>query len=134
MAVPLTDGGAVFDGASRSIGEPAPTCGGGVGLLDNEAALELTYADTGHAPLVAPVFQVDGRALSERCEESSLRQAPLGTVRRYNAPPVPSSATQYLLPEVTAVEGIVTVFHVPPDGEPFLPDATRVPGWPFLSL
>ena len=99
-----------------------------VGLLARGVAGPLMYADTGHAALVEPVLHVDGKPVSDRCAEFSLRQELLEAVRRYNVPPVPSTATQYLLPDAMAVTGMVTVFHVPPTGEVLLPDARRAAG------
>ena len=43
-------------------------------------------------------------------------------------PPVPSSVTQYLVPEVTAVDAILTVFQAALAGDVLVPDASSVPG------
>ncbi|MGZ4238078.1 MAG: hypothetical protein ACXVWT_18575 [Solirubrobacteraceae bacterium] len=59
--LPLTVGRAVFDGASRPVGEPPLPLGGSVlpdDDVDDEPAVPLTYAETGQVTQVGPVFQV----------------------------------------------------------------------------
>ena len=47
---------------------------------------------------------------------------------------MPISAIQYGLPLVSAVAGIVTLFHDPALGALSEPLLSNVPGWPLASL
>jgi len=77
---------------------------------------------------VGPVFHVGGSALSELWAEFSRRQLPLERSRKKSTPPLPSKATQYLVPDVTAVDAIVTVFQSARVGDVLVPDASSLPG------
>jgi hypothetical protein len=60
-------------------------------------------------------------------------QFPIRTSRKLNVPPVPSSASQYVVPAVTAVLAIGTSFQAPAVGEGSFPELSNVPGRPPAS-
>jgi hypothetical protein len=53
--------------------------------------------------------------------------------RKYRAPPLPNTASQYGVPVTTEIPGIVTTFHAPAFTEPSDPDESLTPGCPPLS-
>jgi hypothetical protein len=54
--------------------------------------------------------------------------------RNVSTPLGPRMAIQYLLPALSGLAGRATVFQLPAFGEDSLPCASKVPGWPFLSV
>ena len=120
VVVPVTVGGAVFDGPNR-LGDPEVE-------ESEDSGVPPTYAEAGHVAKVWCVFQFEGSALSDVSADFALRQVLLETSRKYRVPLCPSRVTQYLFPKRTDVEAMVTVFQAPLVSERLVPYTSSVPG------
>jgi hypothetical protein len=106
--------------------EPDPVGGTGLGA----SADPVTYAEIGQLSHAGPALQEPGSALKLVCAEFSLRHDPFVRSRKYNTPPRPSTAIQYVVPDTTGTDLTATAFHPPafrPDSDP---DASNRPGCP----
>src|SRR5262249_36464061 len=99
--------------------------GGGVGGVP-------AYTDAGPLDQRGPVDQVEGSDVRVVCALFSASDPPgQHWSRNIKVPPVPRMAIQYVVPPVTAVEGIGTAFQAPTAGFAMLPCASKVPGCPL---
>lgn len=80
------------------------------------------------------MVQVVGRDVKLVLALVSLWHGPLLRSRKNSVPlPVPSTAIQYFVPDVTLSVGTVMLFHAPAAIVVILPWLRSVPGWPLLS-
>jgi hypothetical protein len=90
----------------------------------------VAYADAGPSAYDAPVVHDEGRVVSVDWElVSDGDPQPQYLSRNFSVPPGARSAIQYIVPEVTAVGAIATVFQAPFAGAPAVDAcASSVPG------
>jgi hypothetical protein len=113
----------------------AEGAGVAVGVAVATAVAE-PYTEAGPAPHVGPVDHVEARVASD-VDELPGAYVPLPPLSAYSMVPVEPSgcriASQYFWPAVTEAAAAGAVCH-PGDGDVYVADVSRVPGFPDASL
>src|SRR5436305_8454945 len=110
----------------------SPGGGGGGGVVESVPA---TQAESAPSEKDGPLDQVAGSAVRFAAELFSELPAPTALRSRNRiVPAVPSSATQYVCPAVTAADGTLTKLNCPVTGAEMTPEVRSAPGWFVAEL